>query len=211
MCVSAHNENTQQAIKQNFVNFMVSFLCYSSSGFWFLLLVIHRYSHAVDRGKHWTNVITIAATEMACATLKRSSDWESINQRPSKRRRCMPFGSARHNQQANKRRLYYRDELSPRASDSIMVIRPDPQLGFGFHQPQQLLDTLHSNNQSQQQPHGRQKFQPDLQQFDPVLSTEPRVNAFPKMTPEKMAKSVHDELLRMAASRRKQLQFEVCN
>lgn len=31
---------------------------------------------------------------MACATLKRSLDWESINQRPTKRRRCSPFGAA---------------------------------------------------------------------------------------------------------------------
>uniref|UniRef100_A0A1L8DCY5 Akirin n=1 Tax=Nyssomyia neivai TaxID=330878 RepID=A0A1L8DCY5_9DIPT len=30
---------------------------------------------------------------MACATLKRSLDWESINQRPSKRRRCSPYGT----------------------------------------------------------------------------------------------------------------------
>lgn len=29
---------------------------------------------------------------MACATLKRSLDWESISQRPTKRRRCNPFG-----------------------------------------------------------------------------------------------------------------------
>lgn len=28
---------------------------------------------------------------MACATLKRSLDWESLNQRPTKRRRCNPF------------------------------------------------------------------------------------------------------------------------
>ncbi|XP_026472484.1 akirin-like [Ctenocephalides felis] len=31
---------------------------------------------------------------MACATLKRSSDWESpLNQRPPKRRRCNPYGT----------------------------------------------------------------------------------------------------------------------
>lgn len=30
---------------------------------------------------------------MACATLKRSLDWESLNQRPTKRRRCNPFAS----------------------------------------------------------------------------------------------------------------------
>lgn len=31
---------------------------------------------------------------MACATLKRTLDWESINQRPNKRRRCNPFGQS---------------------------------------------------------------------------------------------------------------------
>lgn len=31
---------------------------------------------------------------MACATLKRSLDWESLNQRPTKRRRCNPFTSS---------------------------------------------------------------------------------------------------------------------
>lgn len=30
---------------------------------------------------------------MACATLKRSLDWESLNQRPTKRRRCNPFAT----------------------------------------------------------------------------------------------------------------------
>ncbi|EDV97056.1 akirin [Drosophila grimshawi] len=34
---------------------------------------------------------------MACATLKRASDWESLNQRPNKRRRCNPFGQSRSN------------------------------------------------------------------------------------------------------------------
>ncbi|KAI8123063.1 Akirin [Lucilia cuprina] len=31
---------------------------------------------------------------MACATLKRTLDWEALNQRPTKRRRCNPFGQA---------------------------------------------------------------------------------------------------------------------
>lgn len=31
---------------------------------------------------------------MACATLKRSLDWESLNQRPTKRRRCSPYTTA---------------------------------------------------------------------------------------------------------------------
>lgn len=31
---------------------------------------------------------------MACATLKRALDWESLNQRPTKRRRCTPYGQS---------------------------------------------------------------------------------------------------------------------
>lgn len=31
---------------------------------------------------------------MACATLKRTLDWESLNQRPTKRRRCNPYGQS---------------------------------------------------------------------------------------------------------------------
>ncbi|KAH8302236.1 hypothetical protein KR044_004270 [Drosophila immigrans] len=31
---------------------------------------------------------------MACATLKRALDWESLNQRPTKRRRCVPYGQS---------------------------------------------------------------------------------------------------------------------
>jgi len=31
---------------------------------------------------------------MACATLKRALDWESLNQRPTKRRRCNPYGQS---------------------------------------------------------------------------------------------------------------------
>lgn len=34
---------------------------------------------------------------MACATLKRALDWESLNQRPTKRRRCNPFGQSGNN------------------------------------------------------------------------------------------------------------------
>lgn len=34
---------------------------------------------------------------MACATLKRTLDWEAINQRPNKRRRCNPYGQSGSN------------------------------------------------------------------------------------------------------------------
>lgn len=44
---------------------------------------------------------------MACATLKRSLDWESLNQRPTKRRRCHPFagGSPSSSQNTTSARL----------------------------------------------------------------------------------------------------------
>ncbi|XP_053952914.1 akirin isoform X1 [Anastrepha ludens] len=34
---------------------------------------------------------------MACATLKRTLDWEALNQRPTKRRRCNPLGQSTGN------------------------------------------------------------------------------------------------------------------
>uniref|UniRef100_A0A182KHM6 Uncharacterized protein n=1 Tax=Anopheles christyi TaxID=43041 RepID=A0A182KHM6_9DIPT len=49
---------------------------------------------------------------MACATLKRSLDWESLNQRPTKRRRCHPFGSPSQSASASS---------SPSASSSTSV------------------------------------------------------------------------------------------
>ncbi|XP_049297548.1 akirin [Anopheles funestus] len=51
---------------------------------------------------------------MACATLKRSLDWESLNQRPTKRRRCHPFGSPSQSPSAS-------SSSSPSASSSTSV------------------------------------------------------------------------------------------
>lgn len=42
---------------------------------------------------------------MACATLKRSLDWESLNQRPPKRRRCSPFSTAQAQSQPGASKL----------------------------------------------------------------------------------------------------------
>lgn len=47
---------------------------------------------------------------MACATLKRSLDWESINQRPTKRRRCLPFNNP----------------TSPSTSSTAKIMEPTP-------------------------------------------------------------------------------------
>lgn len=81
---------------------------------------------------------------MACATLKRSLDWETLNQRPSKRRRCTPYG------------------------------------GGGGGTPQQT--PVKSTDKSQ----------------SPFMET-----TFPKLTPEKMAENIRDEIKRL--HRRRQL------
>ncbi|CRK95633.1 CLUMA_CG009091, isoform A [Clunio marinus] len=49
---------------------------------------------------------------MACATLKRSLDWESISQRPTKRRRCLPFGTP--------------SSPSTSSSSAVKVMEPTP-------------------------------------------------------------------------------------
>ena len=52
---------------------------------------------------------------MACATLKRSLDWESINQRPTKRRRCSPFTGSPNASAANQPGCTRITEQSPSA------------------------------------------------------------------------------------------------
>lgn len=163
---------------------------------------------------------------MACATLKRSLDWESINQRPSKRRRCNPFGSGRHSAssgspQLNKRRLYshmnndtldqqhhmmspYSVPLHATASPSSSSSEQHIFTANGQMQQQQQLH----HHQMQQQQQQRGFASTDVQQFDPALSADSQVNAFPKITPEKMAQHVQEEIQRMA-NRRKQLQYQV--
>lgn len=162
---------------------------------------------------------------MACATLKRSLDWESINQRPSKRRRCTPFGSSRHSMSSphmNKRRLYSQmndsldggtSSMSPysvplHATTSTNLMKPEDQQMFtGNANGQQMFHTQHQQHQMQGNNEGFPNT--DLQQFDPALSADLQVNAFPKITPEKMAQHVQEEIQRMA-NRRKQLQYQVC-
>lgn len=174
----------------------------------------------VDHGI-WNGLVITSI--MACATLKRSLDWESINQRPSKRRRCTPFGSSRHSMSSphmNKRRLYSQmndsldgtSSMSPysvplHATTSTNLMKPEDQQMFtGNANGQQMF---HSQQQQHQMQGNNEGFpNTDLQQFDPALSADSQVNAFPKITPEKMAQHVQEEIQRMA-NRRKQLQYQV--
>lgn len=57
---------------------------------------------------------------MACATLKRSLDWESLNQRPTKRRRCHPFGSPSTSNAQNS------SPSSASSSSAMRVMEPKP-------------------------------------------------------------------------------------
>lgn len=56
---------------------------------------------------------------MACATLKRSLDWESLNQRPTKRRRCHPFGGPSTSNAQN-------SPSSSSSSSAMRVMEPKP-------------------------------------------------------------------------------------
>ncbi|XP_065074101.1 akirin [Ochlerotatus camptorhynchus] len=58
---------------------------------------------------------------MACATLKRSLDWESLNQRPTKRRRCHPFGSPSTSNAQNSP-----SSSSSSSSSAMRVMEPKP-------------------------------------------------------------------------------------
>lgn len=61
---------------------------------------------------------------MACATLKRSLDWDSINQRPTKRRRCTPFGSPSTAQQNASGKLIAEKTPSPFMEVSLSKLTP---------------------------------------------------------------------------------------
>lgn len=86
---------------------------------------------------------------MACATLKRSLDWEALNQRPTKRRRCSPFTSTTGSPSTNQPGCSRITEQAP----SVFVENP----------------------------------------------------SYPKLTPEKMAQNIREEITRLHRS--KQLNF----
>lgn len=65
-------------------------------------------------------IIITNFNEMACATLKRSLDWDSINQRPNKRRRCGPFGSTSANSNTNTTT----PQIQP--GSSKLIVEPTP-------------------------------------------------------------------------------------
>lgn len=63
---------------------------------------------------------------MACATLKRSLDWESLNQRPTKRRRCHPFGSPSGSNAQNSPSSSAASSSAASSSNAMRVMEPKP-------------------------------------------------------------------------------------
>lgn len=63
---------------------------------------------------------------MACATLKRSLDWESLNQRPTKRRRCHPFGSPSTSNAQNSPSLSTSAAAAASSNSAMRVMEPKP-------------------------------------------------------------------------------------
>lgn len=63
---------------------------------------------------------------MACATLKRSLDWESLNQRPTKRRRCHPFGSPSTSNAQNSPSSSTSAAAAASSNSAMRVMEPKP-------------------------------------------------------------------------------------
>jgi hypothetical protein len=64
---------------------------------------------------------------MACATLKRSLDWEALNQRPAKRRRCLPFGTPQSPSTSSSRITTSEPSPSPFAEASAFTPKLTPE------------------------------------------------------------------------------------
>lgn len=103
---------------------------------------------------------------MACATLKRSLDWEAINQRPTKRRRCNPYGqhgstapggSGTNNgttstPQSPSGRLMQEPQPSPFAEATLARMSPDKMA-------QNIRDEIKRLHRRKQLPFSAQQFE----------------------------------------------------
>ncbi|XP_077293470.1 akirin-like [Arctopsyche grandis] len=96
---------------------------------------------------------------MACATLKRSPDWEGVAQLPAKRRRCAPLHPHPHP-------------------------HPHPLAQHSSHQ--------HQHHQLQQQQQQQQQ-----QQRSETVAPSPFAEPTLKLTPERMAQEICDEITRL--------------
>lgn len=134
---------------------------------------------------------------MACATLKRSLDWESINQRPTKRRRCNPFGQSTSSMigGAGRSSASSSPSSSSAAAHAAAIVGGN---GGGYS----------SGNIQQRCPCGRlntltvSASRNANDNTDTLLPESPFAG---KMSTDKMAQNIRDEIKRL--SRRKQLTY----
>lgn len=149
---------------------------------------------------------------MACATLKRSLDWESINQRPTKRRRCNPFGQSTSSAMiggSGSRRLAYAaasmsspssSSSSAAATNAANITMPSAFSG-GIHGIQQRCPCGRVNTLTVSASN-RNAIDTENTDSESLLPESPFAG---KMSTDKMAQNIRDEIKRL--SRRKQLTY----
>ncbi|XP_055838466.1 akirin [Episyrphus balteatus] len=136
---------------------------------------------------------------MACATLKRSLDWESINQRPTKRRRCNPFGQSTSSmiggQGGGRSSAHSSPSSSSAAAAAGLTVGGGMSSGLsgGMQQrcPCGRLNTVSASTRNL-----------SIDNADSLLPESPFAG---KMSTDKMAQNIRDEIKRL--SRRKQLTY----
>lgn len=129
---------------------------------------------------------------MACATLKRSLDWDSINQRPTKRRRCNPFGQSTSMMGGGRSSA----PNSPSTSSAIaagLVVGGMSGAGSSVSSGMQRCPCGRLNTTSASR---------NAIESQDTVSESPFAG---KMSPDKMAQNIRDEIKRL--NRRKQLTY----
>lgn len=88
---------------------------------------------------------------MACATLKRALDWENLNQRPTKRRRCNPFGQSANGSPSRSGAGRHDDgtpgcSLNPQSPSSRFAKEPQPspfnETGLATMSPDKMAENI---------------------------------------------------------------------
>lgn len=151
---------------------------------------------------------------MACATLKRSLDWESINQRPTKRRRCNPFGQSTSSAMIGGSNGGRRSSLaaslsSPSSSSSAAAAAAAASNATNLTaMPSAFSGGMHHGIQ-QRCPCGRVNTltvsASNRNAIDNTSETDSESPFAGKMSTDKMAQNIRDEIKRL--SRRKQLTY----
>ncbi|XP_055311247.1 akirin [Sitodiplosis mosellana] len=147
---------------------------------------------------------------MACATLKRSLDWESLNQRPTKRRRCNPFTTTsgtpqNSNAQAASAKVteptqsafadatlskLTPEKMAQNIREEITRLHRRKQLNFTYHNVERMQDSESSGSEMGPDSPRRPDTPPNLRNPEKGLFTFKQV----QMICESMLKEREDSL-----------------